>query len=152
MENLYRSGVFGRTRRGKAWKPLRVGHFLPYPSRKSRKTSTGRPFFALPVKKNPQNLYRSAVFGLTRRGKAGKPLQVGGTASGWPPRRTQLRGYGARRLRGARRKGSPRRRPCQQGCRRRSGTGPWRGYLFCSATEASWMVLKMRLMKSMSMP
>lgn len=46
-------------------------------------------------------------------------------------------------------------RECETG--RSGGHGereaePRRDYLFCSATEASWMVLKMRLMKSISMP
>lgn len=40
-QNLYRWSVFGLTCRGKPGKPLRVGVFLPYPSRKRRKTSTG---------------------------------------------------------------------------------------------------------------
>ena len=46
-------------------------------------------------------------------------------------------------------------RECETG--RSGGHGereaePRRDYLFCSATDASWMVLKMRLMKSISMP
>ena len=52
-------GWWGATRRGKAGKPLRVGHFLTYPSRKTCKTSTGRAFFGLPVEEKPGNLYGS---------------------------------------------------------------------------------------------
>ena len=57
-------------------KPLQVGRFSPYPSRKTRKTSTGRALFALPVEENPQKLYGSAFFCLTFQGKRPNPLQV----------------------------------------------------------------------------
>ena len=53
------------THRGKPVKPLQVGRFLPDPSRQTRKTSTGRPFFARPVKENPKNLYYVPCDGLT---------------------------------------------------------------------------------------
>jgi hypothetical protein len=46
------------------------------PSRKTRKTSTGRPFFARPIKEKPQNLYKSTIFCLTRREKHAKSIQV----------------------------------------------------------------------------
>ncbi len=57
-------------------KPLQVGRFSPYPSRKTRKTSTGRAFFALPVEKMPQKFYGSGIFWLTCQGKRPNPLQV----------------------------------------------------------------------------
>ena len=75
--NLYGSAVFCPTRRGKRPKPLQVGCFLPYPSRKTPEIFTGRLFFALPVEENARNLYRSTVFRPTRRGKRPKPLRVG---------------------------------------------------------------------------
>ena len=78
-QNLYGSAIFCLTRRGNRAKPLQVGHFLPYPSRKPGKSSTGRLFFGLPVEFFPQNLYRSAIFCLTRRGNRAKALQVGHT-------------------------------------------------------------------------
>ena len=47
------------------------------PSRKTSETSTGRPFFARPIKEKPQNLYKSTIFCPTRREKPVKPLRVG---------------------------------------------------------------------------
>ena len=104
-------------------KPLRVRHFLAYPSRKRRKTSTGRAFLGLPVKGKAENLYgswgsRGAGRRVAHNSAAMVPAGCGELAE-----RALLAGDHA------------------------SGD-----YLFCSATDASWMVLKMRLMKSMSMP
>ena len=79
LQNLYGSAIFCLTRRGNRAKPLRVGHFLPYPSRKPGQTSTGRPFFALPVEETGQKLYGSAIFRPTCRVFPAKPLQVGHT-------------------------------------------------------------------------
>ena len=75
------------TRRGFPAKPLQVGRFSPYPSRKPRKTSTGRAFFALPVEKMPQKLYGSAVFWLTCQEKRPNPLQVAASLKPRPANR-----------------------------------------------------------------
>ena len=115
-------------------KPLRVGHFLAYPSRERRKTSTGQAFFGLPVEEKAENLYGSwGSRGAGRRVAHNSAAMVsagcgGALEAGRECETGRSRGHGEREAE------------------------PRLDYLFCSATDASWMVLKMRLMKSMSMP